>query len=133
MCYRARDLRTRTLALAGATLLSLAGLYALLAGGPDGPVPGPKTYRVVLRNGWLISSPAVLDAVEGDAVTLRVLSDKPATLHVHEYEQQFVVTLKADVEAVATFTAGRAGRFPVHVIGIDTSHPEVAAIQVHPR
>jgi hypothetical protein len=96
-------------------------------------MPGPKTYRVVLRNGWLVSSPAVLDALEGDAITLRVLSDKAAILHVHEYEQQFIVELKAGVEAVATFTAGRAGRFPVHVIGIDASHPEVAAIQVHPR
>jgi hypothetical protein len=80
-----------------------------------------------------MSSPAVLDAVEGDRITLSALSDKPATLHVHEYEQQFVVPLIAGEEATATFTASHAGRFAVHVIGIDPAHPEVAAIQVHPR
>jgi hypothetical protein len=71
--------------------------------------------------------------VEGDAVTLSILSDKAATLHVHEYEQQFVVPLQPETEARATFTAARAGRFAVHVMGIDPAHPEVAAIQVHPR
>jgi hypothetical protein len=87
----------------------------------------------VLREGRLMSAPAVLDAVEGDTITLTVVSDKPATLHVHEYEQQFVVPLDAGKEATASFSASRAGRFPVHVIGIDAEHPEVAAIQVHPR
>ena len=80
-----------------------------------------------------MSSPAVLDAVEGDTITLNVVSDKPATLHVHEYEQQFVVPLQAGKETAASFSAASAGRFPVHVIGIDAEHPEVAAIQVHPR
>jgi hypothetical protein len=108
-------------------------LYVALARAPEGPEPGPKTFRLVLRDGRLVSLPAVLDVVEGDVLTLSTLSDRPATLHVHEYEQQFVVPLVAGEEATATFTARRAGRFPVHVIGIDPSHPEVAAIQVHPR
>jgi hypothetical protein len=115
------------------TTLILAALYVALARSPEGPAPGPKTLRIVLRAGRLISSPAVLDAVEGDVVTLSILSDKPATLHVHDYEQQFVVPLNQGEEATATFTAGRAGRFAVHVMGIDPAHPEVAAIQVHPR
>jgi hypothetical protein len=72
-------------------------------------------------------------AVEGDAITLSVTSDRPATLHVHEYEQQFVVPLVPNVTATARFTATRAGRFPVHVIGIDPWHPEVAVIEVAPR
>jgi hypothetical protein len=101
--------------------------------GPGGPAPGPKTFQLVLRQGRLASSPAILDAVEGDAVTLRVTSDQPATLHVHEYEQQFVLPLNAGEPATATFTTARAGRFAVHVMGIDPTHPEVAVIQVHPR
>ncbi len=125
--------RARTLVLLIVTGLVLGGLYLILAGGPGGPVPGPKTYRIVLSAGRLISSPAVLDCVEGDSITLRVLSDRAATLHVHEYEQQFVVPLEPAVEATARFTAARAGRFPVHVMGIDPLHPEVAAIEVHPR
>jgi hypothetical protein len=119
--------------LAGATVAALAALYFVLARGPSGPDPGPKTYRIVLRDGHLASSPAVLDAVEGDSITLSVTSDKAATLHIHEYEQQVVLPLEPDKEATAAFTAERAGRFPVHVIGIDAWHPEVAAIQVHPR
>jgi hypothetical protein len=104
-----------------------------LARPPEGPAPGPKRFRIVLHDGRLISAPAVFDAVEGDAITLSILSDQPATLHVHEYEQQFVVTLDAGKDATATFTAGRAGRFAVHVMGIDPTHPEVAIVQVHPR
>ena len=111
----------------------LVALYVALAHGPGGPAPGPKTFQIVLRGGRLVSSPAIFDAVEGDVVTLAVLSDKPATLHVHEYEQQFVVTLDPGEQALSTFAANRAGRFAVHVMGIDPSHPEVAAILVHPR
>jgi hypothetical protein len=125
--------RVRTLVIAGVTSLTLIGLYAALARGPGGPTPGPKTFRLVLQDGRLVSSPAVLDAVEGDEVRLHILSDRPATLHVHEYEQEFVVPLVPEREATATFTAARAGRFAVHVMGIDPWHPEVAAIQVHPR
>ena len=44
-----------------------------------------------------------------------------------------MLPLVPDEEAIAAFTAERAGRFPVHVIGIDAWHPEVAAIEVHPR
>ena len=119
--------------LAGATLVALVGLYFALARGSGGPEPGPKTYRLVLHDGRLVSSPAVLDAVEGDVITLSVTSDKAATLHIHEYQQQVVLPLVPDEEATAAFTAERAGRFPVHVIGIDAWHPEVAAIEVHPR
>jgi hypothetical protein len=108
-------------------------LYVALARSPDHPEPGPKTFKLVLQEGRLVSSPAVLDAVEGDVLTLSALSNRPATLHVHEYEQQFVVPLVPGEEATATFTAKHAGRFAVHVIGIDPAHPEVAAIQVHPR
>ncbi len=115
------------------TILSLVALYVALARSPEGPAAGPKTFRIVLRDGRLISSPAVLDAVEGDAITLSILSDKSATLHVHEYEQQFVVPLNPDKPATTTFMAGRAGRFAVHVMGVDPAHPEVAIIQVHPR
>ena len=49
----------------------------------------------------------MLDVVEGDVVTLSVLSDSPATLHVHEYEQQVVVPLAPGDEATTTFIAER--------------------------
>lgn len=119
--------------VAAAAALVLIALYAALARPPGGPPPGPKLFRIVLREGRLISSPAVFDAVEGDVITLSVLSDRPATLHVHEYEQQFVVPLTPGEDTTATFTSGHAGRFAVHVMGIDPLHPEVAIIQIHPR
>jgi hypothetical protein len=119
--------------VSGAALAALVGLYFALPRDAGGPAPGPKTYRIILHDGRLTSSPAVLDVVEGDTITLSVKSDRPATLHIHEYEQQVVLPLTPGDEATAVFTAERAGRFPVHVIGIDAWHPEVAAIQVHPR
>src|SRR5207237_10543123 len=103
------------------TGLILIALYVALARTPHGPAPGPKSFRLVLRDGRLISSPAILDTVEGDTITLQILSDRSATLHVHEYAQQFVVALYSGEDATATFTAGRAGRFAVHVMGIDPS------------
>ena len=123
----------RAFVIVGTTALLLVVLYVALARQSSGPAPGPKTFQIALRDGRLVSSPAVFDAVEGDVVTLSIISDKPATVHVHEYEQQVVVTLNAGERAVSSFTADRAGRFAVHVMGIDLSHPEVAAIQVHPR
>src|SRR5262245_11145782 len=114
--------------VAGAALAALVGLYFVLPR-DTGPAPGPKTFRIVLHDGRLVSFPAVLDVVEGDAITLSVRSDQAATLHIHEYEQQVVLPLEPDKDATAVFTAERAGRFPVHVIGIDAWHPEVAAIQ----
>jgi hypothetical protein len=119
--------------ITGVTLAALVAVYLFLPHTTGGPIAGPKTFRIVLRSGQLVSSPAVLDAVEGDAITLSVTSDRPATLHVHEYEQQFVVPLTPKAHATATFTAAHAGRFAVHVIGIDPWHPEIAAIQVFPR
>jgi hypothetical protein len=123
----------RAFVIVGTTGLLLVVLYVALARQSSGPAPGPKTFRIALRDGRLVSSPAIFDAVEGDVVTLSIISDKPATVHVHEYEQQVVVNLTAGEQAVSSFTADRAGRFAVHVMGIDLSHPEVAAIQVHPR
>jgi len=123
----------RPLVIAGTAAVVLVVLYVALARQSSGPAPGPKTFQIALRDGRLVSSPAVFDAVEGDVVTLSIISDKPATVHVHEYEQQVVINLNAGEQAVSSFTADRAGRFAVHVMGIDLSHPEVAAIQVHPR
>jgi plastocyanin len=123
----------RPFVIVGTTALLLAVLYVAFARQSSGPAPGPKTFQIALQDGRLVSSPAVFDAVEGDRVTLSIISDKPATVHVHEYEQQVVVTVNAGEPAVSSFTANRAGRFAVHVMGIDPSHPEVAAIQVHPR
>lgn len=123
----------RAWVVTGITLAALSGTYLLLSRSADAVSAGPKTYRIALQGGRLASSPAVLDAVEGDAITLQLTSDRAATLHVHEYEQEFTVPLTPNVAATATFTVDRAGRFPVHVIGIDPWHPEVALIQVAPR
>jgi hypothetical protein len=123
----------RAFVIVGTTALLLVVLYVALARQSSGPAPGPKTFQIVLRDGGLVSTPAVFDAVEGDVVTLSMISNRPATVHVHEYEQQIVVNLAAGERAVSSFTADRAGRFAVHVMGIDLSHPEVAVIQVHPR
>lgn len=80
-----------------------------------------------------MSAPAVLEAIQGDSITLVVTSDRAATLHVHEYEQHIVIDLEPDREVASSFTADRAGRFGVHFIGADGSHAEVAAVEVQPR
>jgi hypothetical protein len=92
-----------------------------------------RTFRLQIEDGRLVSRPAVLEAFQGDVITLRVTSNRPAVFHVHEYEQHVVLDLRPGEEHVATFKADAAGRFGVHLVGEGASFAEIAAMQVQPR
>ena len=127
--------RGRALTVTVVTVCLLAAMYVAFRSSvkQQPEPPRTRTYRIRIEGLRLASGPARLVATQGDSIALTVTADRAGTLHVHEYEQQFVVPLNSGEEATTTFTAGRAGRFAVHVMGIDPTHPEVAAIQVHPR
>jgi hypothetical protein len=95
--------------------------------------PQARTYRLRIEGQRLASGPARIEAIQGDVITLVVSSDRAGTLHVHEYEQHIVIDLTPGDEMASSFTADRAGRFGVHVIGADGTHSEVAAVEVRPR
>jgi hypothetical protein len=80
-----------------------------------------------------VSGPSLIEAIQGDSITLVITSNRTGILHVHEYEQHLVVDLVAGQEMTSSFTAERAGRFAVHLIGPDGAYAEVAVVEVQPR
>lgn len=127
--------RSRVLVIAAVTLGSLVALYFAFQSLARQAAREPTTwtYRLRLENQRVTSGPARLTAVEGDSITLVVTSNRHETLHVHEYEQHLVVELTPGREMTSSFTAERAGRFGVHLIGADGAHAEVAVVEILPR
>ena len=127
--------RARAITVIVATVCLLAGLYAVFRSNLREQLDPPqtRTYRLRIEGQRLASGPARLQAIQGDTIALTVTSDRAGTLHVHEYEQHIVIDLLPGREATSSFTADRAGRFGVHLIGADGSHAEVAAVEVSPR
>jgi hypothetical protein len=116
------------------TLAVLGLLYAGFARtAPPSPPPLSRTFRLQLENDRLVAGPSILMAHEGDTVTLRVLSNRRAVVHLHEHEQQLVLELEPGREASGSFDASLAGRFGVHLVGEDGSFTEIAALEVMPR
>ena len=75
--------------------------------------PDPSVHREVfeinIRNGQVVSGPPLLQAHEGDEITLKIVSDLSDEVHLHGYD------LHADLvpgeTATLAFTATRTGRF----------------------
>jgi len=111
----------------------VAALYVLLHGvGSQGGTyqPQPRVYHLVIGEGRLTEGPSVLEATQGDQVTLAVTVDKASTLHLHGYEKLMEATPASD--ATLSFTATRAGFFPLALHKPDGSDTTVAALQVQP-
>jgi hypothetical protein len=126
---------SRAVVVTAVTLVLLGAMYAVFKGaaGHRTSPPQERTYRLRIEDQRLTSGPAILEAVQGDSVTLIVTSNRKTVLHVHEYEQHLVMELEPGHETTATFIADRSGRFGIHLIGPDGSHAEVAAVEVQPR
>jgi len=88
----------------------------------------PNVFDIVVKGGKRVSEPAVLQAHQGDEVTLRITSDTTDELHLHGYNLQMQVS--PERTAVLKFTASRTGRFTFefHRIGL-----ELGALEVYPR
>jgi hypothetical protein len=125
----------RAVAVIVVTVLLLGGMYAVFRSSlrPQPDPPRTRTYRLQIEGLRLASGPPRLEATEGDTIALIVTADRAGTLHVHEYEQHIVIDLQPGREATSSYTADRAGRFGVHLMGADGSHAEVAAVEVRPR
>lgn len=116
------------------TVALLSALYVGFARtAPPAPPRQSRTYRLQFENDRLVAGPSILIATEGDHVTLRILSNRPGVIHLHEHEQQLVLELEPGQEASGSFEATLAGRFGVHLVGQDGAFTEVAALQVMPR
>ncbi len=119
----------------------LTGL-ALLAAGVWSLPTAAQTPRAILVNlidgkasGPELTQPTrgapVLRLVQGEAVELRVASDRPAVLHLHGYRIETRVTPEAT--AVMAFTARAAGRFAVETHAANGRHVALFYVEVYPR
>jgi hypothetical protein len=112
----------------------VAGLYVALrgVGSPSGNyVPQARAYHLAVGGGHLTEGPTVLDATQGDQITLAVSVDKASTLHLHGYEK--LLQAQPGNDATLSFTAARAGFFPLALHNSDGSEATLAALQVQPR
>jgi hypothetical protein len=95
-------------------------------------MPDPSVHREVfeinIRNGQVVSGSPLLQAHEGDEITLKIASDRSDEVHLHGYD------LHADLVPGGTttlaFTATRTGRFGMEM---HRSHTELGALEVYPR
>jgi hypothetical protein len=126
---------SRAVALTAVTLVLLGAMYAVFERAAERRtrLPQLRTYRLRIQDQRLTSGPGILEAVQGDSITLVVTANRKSTLHVHEYEQHLVMDLEPDREVTESFTADQAGRFGIHLIGADGSHAEIAVVEVQPR
>jgi hypothetical protein len=94
-------------------------------------------FDLRIENGRVAPNMRLIRVKQGDVVTLRWLSDRPITLHLHGYDIETRVA--PGVAARMTFTARATGRFPVEEHKPDAraghSHGEapLVRIEVLPR
>jgi hypothetical protein len=98
---------------------------------PVNYMPEGRAYHLTVAGGRLTDGPTVLEATQGDQITLAVSADKSSTLHLHGYEKLLQVQPGSD--ATLSFTAARAGFFPLALLNSDGSESTLAALQVQPR
>lgn len=126
----------RAVTVTAVTIFLLGALYVAVRGVASrgvAPPPQSRTHRLRLEDYRLVSGPGLIEAIQGDSITLVITSNRAGTLHVHEYEQHLVIDLIPGRETASSFTADRAGRFGVHLIGSDGAYAEVAVVEVQPR
>lgn len=100
---------THRLALLLVAAVLLGGLFLVLRPSPPSSGPQVRTVEAVLRGASL--APAEIVVSEGDQVTLRITSDRPARVHLHGYDLEQDVS--PDGPVALTFQATLAGRFEI--------------------
>jgi hypothetical protein len=101
--------------------------------GTPGPVaPSPSgshdVFELVIKNGKLVSGPAVLQVHEGEQVTLHIRSDRSDELHLHGYDLH--AQIKPGETVSLQLTANHTGRFGLE---LHKAHTELGALEVYPR
>ena len=127
-------MKSRAVLIVVVAVVLVGGLYVLLravATPASTYEPQTRTYHLVIVQGRLTDGPTVLDATRGDLVTLALSVDKASTLHLHGYEK--LLQAQPGNDATLSFTAARAGFFPLALHNANGSEVNVAALQVQPR
>jgi hypothetical protein len=93
---------------------------------PAATVPTPRIF--VIAGGKLQSGPRLIQLQQGEAVTLKVTSDRNDELHMHGYDLH--AHLQAHTPATLSFKADRSGRFAYE---LHQAQVELGVLEVQPR
>src|SRR4051812_9360440 len=92
-------------------IIVIVGLFFIIKPKPQTETQsGNKTFELVVIGRKLVDGQSVLQATEGDNVTIKITVDEPEELHLHGYDKH--VDLEKGVQGELTFTANLTGRFP---------------------
>lgn len=116
----------RHAALTFAMLSCLVVLPATLSAGAEETI-----IDVAVEGGKLVGDDKSVRVTEGDAVTVRLMSDTAIEVHLHGYDIEAAVVPGAVTEL--TFEAFATGRFPVSVHSHDHGESTLMYIEVYPR
>lgn len=95
---------------------------------PAATVPTPRIFELVIASGKLQSGPRLIQLQQGEAVTLKITSDRNDELHLHGYDLH--VHLQPHRPATLSFGADRSGRFEYE---LHQAQVELGVLEVQPR
>lgn len=87
-----------------------------------------NTFELVVKNKELVSGPQILTVVQGEDVTIQIISDEEEELHLHGYDES--IELVPNRQATLTFTADVSGRFPYE---LEYMQKEIGVLEVQPQ
>jgi hypothetical protein len=91
-----------------------------------------RVIDLSIRNGAVPADQRLIKVNQGDDITIRWTSDKPATVHLHGYDIEKAITPTAPV--TMRFSARATGRFPIELHGSKPGQESVLGyLEVHPR
>ena len=90
--------------------------------------PAPRIFELVIADGKLQSGPRLIQLQQGEAVALKVTSDRNDELHLHGYDLH--AHLQAHTPATLSFKADRSGRFEYE---LHQAQVELGVLEVQPR
>ncbi len=113
----------------------IVGLPLLLMAMGVLPGRGGAESRIVelsIREGALPKEQRVIRVRQGDELTLRWTTDRPAQIHLHGYNIE--LALKPEVPGAMKFRARATGRFPITVHGAERGREATLGyLEVYPR
>lgn len=93
-----------------AVLLAIGLSATPLDSGPTVRIQTPAPIEIAVKDGK-IDGPRTIRVHQGDAVSLRIASDRPMALHLHGYDLER--TAGPEAPAMFEFTARATGRFSI--------------------
>ena len=92
----------------------------------------PRVFDLELRGGELAAAARLVRVRQGDEVTLRWTTDRPATIHLHGYDLE--QKLVPGPPVAMRLTARATGRFAIEVHSHGAAGDRtIGYLEVHPR